>query len=181
MKPRAGWWLGLLIPLSASADETLLGCRSIEVESERLACYDRVVDRVKSEMTPEEPVTAGPRASSFEGAEPLRGLPASDPHVERSWRERWFGRSESADERTLRERYGAADEQRLVANVATAQRSGDRTWIVTLENGQVWRQTELSSFLVRPGDPVEIEAGALDAYYMRRVGRGKQIRVKRIR
>lgn len=53
--------------------------------------------------------------------------------------------------------------------------------MIELESGQVWRQAETTSFAIDSGDRVEIERGALGAYYLRRVGEGRSIRVKRER
>jgi hypothetical protein len=65
--------------------------------------------------------------------------------------------------------------------VSAAVRGGDRLLQVTLQNAQVWRQEDYGSFSVRAGDTVEIKAGALGAYYLRREGQGRSIRVKRVR
>ena len=52
---------------------------------------------------------------------------------------------------------------------------------ITLENGQIWRQAEYTSFALRTGDSVEIEAGLAGSYYLRRNAKGRSIRVKRVR
>lgn len=171
--PRAGAWLALLLPLSAaasaSAEETLLGCRAIDDAGARLACYDRVVDRVSAKVAPVAPPTE-PRASS----------PASGAADERPRRERTFGRSPQATARELEESYGIETADELTAQVTAVRRGPDRLYVITLENGQVWRQAEAASFVIRAGDSAEIEAGALGAYYLRRNGKGRAIRVKRV-
>jgi hypothetical protein len=65
--------------------------------------------------------------------------------------------------------------------VASSERGGDRLLLIALENGQVWRQAEYTSFALRSGDSVEIEAGLAGSYYLRRNGKGRSIRVKRVR
>lgn len=175
MSPRAGRWLALLVPLSAIAaaagEETLLGCRAIEAAEDRLACYDRVVDRVRGEAVAPEAPKAAPQASSS------RAAPAED----RSLRERWFGTKPAESERTLRETYGVEAPKQIAAKVASAQRGPDQLLAIRLDNGQVWKQAEMRTFLLEAGDSVEIEAGAFGSYYLRREGRGVAIRVKRIR
>jgi hypothetical protein len=171
MSPRAGAWLALLLPLSAAsavaAEETLVGCRAIAEGGARLACYDRVVDRVVAEEAQAAPV------------KPSVAPPNEAAEGERQ-RERMFGRSPAAKVRTLERSYGIETPDRLTARVAGVTRSADRLVVITLENGQVWRQSESGSFVIGVGDSAEIEAGALGAYYLRRDGKGRAIRVKRV-
>ncbi len=175
MKPRAGWWLALLIPLSAAAhaadDETLLSCRKIEAADARLACYDRVVDRAREEITPEAPAEA-PRASSSEE-------PADDPDT--TLRERLFGRPAEESAQALRRTYGAEPPREISSKATAVSQTGSRLLEVTLENGQVWRQEDYGDFIVKAGDAIEIKAGALGSYYLQRNGKGRTIRVQRIR
>jgi hypothetical protein len=176
MSPRAGLRLALLVPLSvatpAAAEETLLGCRRIGAADERLACYDRVVDAVREELAPEAP-PAEPQASSA-------SAPRAEVPEDRTLSERLFGRSDSEDARALRKTYGLQTAQEISANVSEATRGADRRLLITLDNGQVWRQSETLSFSLHAGDLVDIEAGVAGAYYLRRNGKGRTIRVKRI-
>lgn len=182
MSPRTGPWLALLVSfsatLSAAEEETLLGCRAIEDAAERLACYDRVVDRVNREIAPGAPATE-PRVSSS-GAAPADG-PASEAPEDRTLRERLFGRSSSESANALRRTYGIDTPKQIAATVAEAKRMGDKTYQFSLDNGQVWRQVEVVHFVLKAGDQVEIEAGLAGSYYLRRNGAGRTIRVKRIR
>jgi hypothetical protein len=181
MSPRAGLRLALLLSLSATPsaaeDETLLGCRAIEGSEERLACYDRVVDRVNREIAPGVPATE-PRVSSSE--RPAAEPPSSEAPEDRTLRERLFGRSASESATALRRTYGIETPNEIASKVADAKRMGDKTYQIALENGQVWRQVEAVHFVVKSGDTVEIEAGLAGSYYLRRNGAGRTIRVKRI-
>ncbi|HEY8123073.1 MAG TPA: hypothetical protein VII78_17255 [Myxococcota bacterium] len=175
MSPRAGRWLALLVPLSVAAsgaaEETLLGCRKIEAADQRLACYDRVLDRTQELTTPAAPLPT-PLASS--SASP-------PPDDDAKAREGWFGKSSEKSTRALRASYGVEPPRAIASTVATSHRGGDRLIEATLANGQVWKQADGVSFALRPGDRVAIEVGALGAYYLRRNGEGRSIRVKRIR
>ena len=54
--------------------------------------------------------------------------------------------------------------------------------ILTLENGQVWRQVGSSSQpRLKPGDLVAIEKGALGSFILKKEGSNRSLRVKRIR
>lgn len=171
MSPRAGLWLALLIPFSAAgeSEETLLGCRATESDEERLACYDRVVDRARESITPGA-LSGAPRASSSVLPE------AADAGLQ----EGLFGRPPAESAEAFRKSYGVKAAGEISSVVSAVQRGGDRLLQITLENEQVWRQADLESFSVQAGDSIEIKAGALGAYYLRRVGQGRTIRVKRV-
>jgi hypothetical protein len=181
MEPRAGQWLVLLIPLSVAApatgEESLLTCRKIDAADERLACYDRVVDRTREALTAEAPVPT-PRPSSS-GSSPATALGGED--ADAALRERLFGRPAGESEETLRRTYGVDAPGGITSKAAAVSRTADRRLELTLENGQVWRQAEGSFFSVRVGDSIAIESGALGAYYLRCNGKGRTVRVKRVR
>ncbi len=64
--------------------------------------------------------------------------------------------------------------------VTGLERRGDR-FVVTLDNGQVWSQTETNTRIdLRVGNPVTIRRGALGSYLMSD-GEGLATRVKRLR
>ncbi len=174
MSLRAGLWLALLVPLSvaagAAAEDTLLGCRKVDAPEQRLACYDRVVDRARLEITPGAP-EGEPRASSSEPTE----------QDDQSLRERLFGRPPAESARALHKTYGVEAPQEIASNVTAAELGADRQLVITLENGQVWRQAEYTFFPLHAGDSVGIKAGLAGSYHLRRNGRGRTIRVKRIR
>jgi len=191
VSPRAGLRLALLVPLSvatvAAAEETLLGCSKIGAADERLACYDRVVDAVRGELAPEAPPpglkassAAAPRADEPRAEDPPAEDPRSEASEDRTLRERMFGRSESEGARALRKTYGLETPDEINATVSEAKRGGDHLLLLTLDNGQVWKQAETVRFSAHTGDTVQIEAGLAGAYYLRRNGKGRTIRVKRI-
>jgi hypothetical protein len=175
--PRAGLWLALLVPLSAAADEvppeTLLGCRAIADGAERLACYDRVVDRARTVLKADAPGV--PRSSSPEHAAASQGEPAAPG-------EGAFGRAPGQQDRALRETLGAPEAPDSIESIVTAvTRGGDRRLTIVLDNGQTWKQEEFAAFALGVGDPVEIHARLLGAYYLRKGGKGREIRVERLR
>ena len=59
---------------------------------------------------------------------------------------------------------------RISSTVASAGK-GAKGWVVTLANGQTWRQTDGKGlYRVRQGDSVEIRRGALGSFFMRIAG-----------
>ena len=110
-----------------------------------------------------------------------RGQCATSDGEEKSLRERLFGRPPAASAETLRKSYGGEAPREISAIVRAVESGGGRLLQITLENGQVWGQEDYGSFSLRAGDSIEIKAGALGSYYLRREGQGRSIRVKRVR
>jgi len=181
MAPRAGQWLALLIPLSAvvtaAEEESLFGCRKIEVESERLACYDRAVDRTREELAQDDEATIARNPSPEADSAP----PSTGDDADAVLRERLFGRTAGENERTLRKTFGLDAADSISAKAVAVSRDAKRLLELTLENGQIWRQRDALTFVAHPGDTIQIKAGALGAYYMQRNGKGRMIRVTRVR
>lgn len=147
MSPRAGLWLALLVPLSAAAQDTLLGCREIEDAAERVACYDRVVDRISGRNASGAPENGAPRT-------PSSGTPADGGGAPQ---DELFGRSRVESERTLRQTFGIqAPPAGIAVKVAALARAPDRTLVITLDNGQVWRQTVPMPYRLREGLEVRL-------------------------
>lgn len=160
--------LGLLVILSggaasaqsappAGALEALMSCRSLTADAERLACFDRasgalaaaeaggalvVVDRAKVESV---------RRQAFGFSIP--SIADLAPRV----------RPESAaapkEEETL---------SQIEAVVAAARLGRDGKWILSLDSGAVWRQTDTETVLRDPraGSRVVIRAAALGSFLL---------------
>jgi hypothetical protein len=70
---------------------------------------------------------------------------------------------------------------RITATVTAFERRRDGLFVVTLDNGQVWSQTELDSRAeVRVGDTVKLRRGALGSYLLS-TSAGIGTRVRRVR
>lgn len=77
----------------------------------------------------------------------------------------------------------AAETLETVASpIASLERLRDGSVLVTLENGQVWRQTDgPRQTLWRPGDRLLIERAALGSFLAAVEGSGRSVRVRRER
>lgn len=53
--------------------------------------------------------------------------------------------------------------------------------ILTLENGQVWRQSEADRFKVKVGDMVEVSRGAFTSFFLKKQGGSKKVKFKRVK
>lgn len=130
-------------------------CSRIQKNSERLACYDRAVAYLGQ---PAEQQTSAPSAAaSF-------GLQASVPQPPAA-----AAKDRESDEVSS-----------ITARVTevTADREGKK--LVTLDNGQTWREVSKSSFVsLKAGDEVTISRAALGSFMMS-VPNGRPLRVRRV-
>ena len=69
--------------------------------------------------------------------------------------------------------------EKITADVIGTKKDPYGKLIVSLENGQVWRQTGNSTLRIRTGDQVYVEEGMLGSYFLSKESSNKRIRVKR--
>jgi hypothetical protein len=143
----------MLPSLVPAAEAARHQCATVADDSARLACYDSVFGRpADSAMTSAPAAVAPPQAAA-------NAVRAGDPAN--------FGLS-PWDERILGPK--AADRQSLasiVAKVATVEWRRDGRFVVTLDNDQVWQQSEtLTKARPMAGDPVTIREAALGSYLL---------------
>lgn len=164
-------WLVLLAVGPASAADEIRAeldtCRSLANDSERLACYDRAAGRILAKTAAPEPA---PSAAAPVTAAPAATGPAAaaTAAVSTSGAEDNFGRERVlAAEETKRkeEQTRAIGELSAIATDIDTRMDGLMT--ITLDNGQVWRQTRPDSmFRLKTGDRVKIQPGAMKSFIL---------------
>jgi hypothetical protein len=135
--------------------EQLKACVSLKRDAERLACYDRAVGLIRSGNT---------------------ASPAPSP-------ENMFGASSSIE--PAQKTSGAAEHEELkqISARVTAMHSvtEDKLLVLTLDNGQVWRQQDLDAHLtIDVGDSVTIARASLGTFRITDK-RAHSARFKRVR
>ena len=149
-------------PERAPLLKQVLDCKAVADPAERLACYDAAVTR-------------------FDAAEAAGEVVVVDRAQSRAMRREAFGFALPSLDLFKR---GDKEEQveRLEATVASASLNPLGRWIIVLEGGAVWRQTESGDLLKSPkkGTPVLIKKGALGAFFMNVDGQ-RAIKVERTR
>lgn len=139
--------------------EQVYACASIAGDTERLACYDQAVGRLKQ----------------AEEAGEIRTVSRQD--VDQVQRDS-FGLSLPSLPRLM----GTEDEIREVRHlVETVAQAPDGSVIVTLDNGQVWQQLGNKSLYLRDpaGQSVSIKRAAFGSFRMK-IGNGRTFRVRRV-
>jgi hypothetical protein len=126
----------------------LSGCVDLEPAEERFACYEARVDAVLEERraagsTPAPGGTAD--ASSAPSAATRVEVRASDGVA-------------ASENRSARVRAGGEDEdaEEFFGTVAELRETVPNSYLITLDNGQVWRQNRPKRYLLRPGQRVRI-------------------------
>lgn len=140
-------------------------CAAVEDDKERLGCFDRAFPRP-------EPVAA-PGTRESEDPDPEFTAAPVTPAAES------FGLSEA--QLRARDPGRASDSlDQIEARVAAIrhQRTGER--LITLDNGQVWLQTEVTlRGPLKEGDTITIRRGALSSFLLVTPGR-VALRVRRV-
>ncbi|MGE0030512.1 MAG: hypothetical protein AB7T20_05280 [Steroidobacteraceae bacterium] len=135
----------MAIPAAMAAEDpgaSLRACRSEVDDAKRLACYDREVDRLA-------PQAAAPAA------------PALTP-------EERFGRTGAMNrEESDRREQESRDLAELHATVTEIWTRGDGLMVLTLDNGQIWKQVRPDSlFRIKAGEQVKIQPAALGSFLL---------------
>lgn len=132
--------------------DTVLGCRTIPSGAERLACYDRGVD-------------------SLQAATAKHDIIVVDRETVRRTRRSLFGYNLPADPLlggVSSNGQAGQEEREINATVRSARVGPDGLWIVILDDGAVWHQTDGTLALSpKPGNNVLIRRASLGSYFMR--------------
>jgi hypothetical protein len=139
---------------SPAVVQRLLDCRKLADNAERLACYDKAAAAVESATTSGD-------------------LVALDRDQRRAARRQAFGFI--LPSLSFLERGEKVEEANHVAAVAAdVSRNALGEWVITLDDGAVWRQTEPTEMGRRPhkGSKVVITKGLLGAFFMTIDGEG---------
>ena len=141
--------------------EALVRCRAITNDAARLQCFDRT-------------------AANLQQAAERREVVVVDQAQVRESRRRLFGLS-----LPRLPVFGGGDEdaeeiRSIESQVASAHQEGYGRWVVRLQDGSTWVQTDDNVLASRPrsGQPVRVSRGALGSYMMRINGQ-PGVRVRR--
>ena len=162
---RLSLFASLAVGGSARADHP---CASVADATARLACYDQAFGKpTAAKAAHSGPVAASPAAptgATATAAAAAAAAPSVAPEVKA--REE-FGLSET--EKRAKAGKTAAPEaaDSITSKVASVGHRPTGEMIVTLEDGQVWVETETGSGArIKPGDSVTIHRAALGSYML---------------
>lgn len=142
----------LAVPAAMAAEEpgaSLRACRSEVDDAKRLACYDREVDRLGTQAASPGLAPAAPAASALTPEER-------------------FGRTGAMTrEEVDRKDQESRDLSELHATVTEIWTRADGLMVLTLDNGQIWKQVRPDSlFRIKAGEQVKIQPAALGSFLL---------------
>lgn len=151
--------ISFLFAQPALADEdALTKCRQIEDIEARVACYDEFVDArymMGSGDRVETRATAVPDAQSL------------------------FGTNDADAKRIVETSLAIEQIDQIEAVVTEVRKSATRKLVVTLDNGQVWRQLDSQPMRLKSGESVIVRKASLGSFLMEKQSGSRSIRVKR--
>src|SRR6185437_1972253 len=167
----------------APVPQNLLACSKLQDPAERVRCYDAQIAAMISATAPTpapgsatasarpaapaavEAAHAAPAVPPAATASPGRGAPPRAPAVAASDRSR---AAEFGQEQLPQAERPANENQSLSSRITALNALGASKYVISLENGQVWRQSESDHIasLFRVGDDVRIERGSLGSYHL---------------
>jgi len=153
---------GVQASSSDSLAAQLKRCAALTDASPRLACYDALAGKAAASAAASPPaaspeaggaVAATATPASAQAAAAATGAPAA-PNLAN------FGVRNGP----LQAERDPVREKTMLAVVSAVSTRGRGELVVTLDNGQVWRQIQPSEYPLKPGDRVEIDVAALGSY-----------------
>jgi hypothetical protein len=164
---------------AAGAGEPSHPCAAVEDPAARLACYDNAFPRPPAAAAPQQAAEAPPHAAAphpeRSGPEIPGVAPAEAPELVET-----FGLTEAQLQARDPERARAPRVERIEATVVGIRHLSSGERVVTLDNGQVWLQTEITvRGHLAAGDEVVIRRAALGSFQLVTPGR-VALRVRRI-
>ena len=156
-------------------DERLLACADLSDTAERTACFDDVVQGLKQGTESSEVADAESTADS-ENVTSVEALPK--PAVDDFGLEDQIARADKKEKNQKESEAGSVH-----AMIVRSAKSGDFHFVVELDNGQVWEETDASRRmgLPRVGMPVEISRGVFGSYRMKIGDDNRMARVRRLK
>lgn len=146
----------------------LIACRKVTQPDQRLACFDAEVAALDHALAQKNVVVVS-RSDVKAAQKSVFGLTLPKLGI--------FGSNEPENEARASEEEGIGY---IEAKLSEARQSPDGKWILTLEDGARWAQTDTASIrMPKAGDVVRIRKAALGSYMANINGR-PAIRVRRL-
>jgi hypothetical protein len=177
--------------LQAATAEQLKSCIGIDNPAQRLACYDHlagretpsVVEEIQQQSIEVKPIDIQPVAGTAVAT--ATASAASALEIEPAKAE-----SPSAVKEDAEALFGLEHKQRLAEQAPSAltlkmvekEKDAYGKWVITFENGQVWRQTDSARYSFSNDDNlVVITRGAMGGFFISEPERNRRFRAKRVK
>lgn len=163
-------------PVAGAAElpQELIDCRALASAVERLDCYDQLVD-ANAASTGREAQSGAAQQGQPASVAPAAAAPAADLS-----QEALFGKDPVEVRQTVQKATGTSEIDQIKALVSSVRSSATGKAIITLDNGQVWAQTDTAKHRLADYDLVIIRRASMGSFMLNKVGSKKSIRVRRI-
>ena len=161
-----------------TVSDALRSCGQVQNSLKRLVCYDDIVKNMNAYGGLEDLMAVPAPLPAQAGGVSVPSRPVANTPVQSSQRP-----ASSADTFGL-EHKKTEDEDRvekLYANVVSVSKNRKGKMTVTLDNGQVWKQTHSEELRMRANDRVYVERGLLGAFFMGKDSAKKRMKVTRVK
>ncbi|MBQ4827709.1 hypothetical protein J8L84_00290 [Alteromonas sp. MMG017] len=151
--------------------EALAKCSETKNSLQRLVCYDRVEKQVNRLSGTQAGIPiAMPNSTPAVASERRREAPVSQTPAPK---DEQFGLEHKVKTETLADTFAGK-----ITKIAKTARG---KFVLTFNNGSVWQQTTDTTLKVKEGETVIIERGLLGAFYLKKEGINKRMKVKRVK
>ena len=174
--------LGILCPLqlalgqdSGSVTVDVEHCLELESATARRACFGAQVDEVLGERGS---VESENRSQVIEASNADQNRRTEDEtSIERELPVRAATETRAVDQ----SRESETDESEYFGTIVAMRERLPFSYLITLDNGQIWEQTQPKRYPLRPGLEVRIYPSRWGGYRLTGVGSGGNIQVRRLR
>ncbi len=174
------WVFGLEISSVAYADSPggEVNCADVRDKEDRLVCYDNLLT-CRNQVSDEARLACFDRSFgawvASRGSEPALKV---EPVVQQAVSS---NASEASDKDVGFGKKSKRVKLNFSASVTNVQTDGRRIDYLTLDNGQIWRETVDSKVRFKQGQTVTIESGILGSYNLHAEGTRRLVKVKRLK
>lgn len=160
------------VQANASIEQQLTQCAATADKLDRLICYDKLAENVKSVTPALASTQAAPATVATIAAPTAVAVAATAPQAQAANIVDDFGmEAKRVQENTV---------DKIYLEVQSITEAPYGAIKVTFTNGQVWKQTDGRKFNLKQGEKVYIEKAALGSFLMGTDERNAKARVKRL-
>lgn len=155
-----------------SVADAMTACSAKSNSLQRLVCYDKIAARLNdlSDSTLPATVVKTPALSSATAPNvPTVAAPSQSTTTAPVQSKSMFGFAEKESDESV------------VATITKLSTDSRNYMTFTLDNGQVWKQTEVNRIRFKEGDTVEIEEGRFSGFYLSSTNNNRSTNVKRLK
>jgi len=158
------------VAFAESLAQAMEKCSQVDNSLKRLVCYDQLNQKANGYEDSQLPTQVYHRPQN-QGNVVYEQAPQAAPQQ--------YGNPVDNFGKPILQTIERNEVESLTAQVASVKKSRRGKLIITLDNGQVWQQTDSKSILMQAGKTVVLEKGLLGAYFLKEASSTSRIRVER--